>query len=143
MTDPAPNSISAELVLTGPTDQILAAKAAILRIPEDYPDVKLSARIETQVSSIEFIGDKSRIEFIGQRPAPEMTIEELIGHPDPGNSQVDRTRNNLRRAQIETVSQLVEKTEDDLLAITHFGQKSLDLVKEKLAEHGLSLKPIG
>ena len=33
-----------------------------------------------------------------------------------------------------------EKTEDDLLAITNFGQKSLDEVTEKLDERGLSLR---
>ena len=35
---------------------------------------------------------------------------------------------------------LVQKTEDDLLAITNFGQKSLDEVLQKLDERGLSLR---
>ena len=37
-------------------------------------------------------------------------------------------------------SHLVERTEDDLLAITNFGQKSLDEVIQKLDERGLSLR---
>jgi DNA-directed RNA polymerase subunit alpha len=51
----------------------------------------------------------------------------------------ERPRNCLRRAQIQTVGELVLKTEDDLLNITNFGQKSLEEVVAKLDELGLSL----
>jgi DNA-directed RNA polymerase subunit alpha len=51
----------------------------------------------------------------------------------------ERPRNCLKRAQVNTVGELLEKTEDDLLAITNFGQKSLDEVIAKLDERGLSL----
>ena len=52
----------------------------------------------------------------------------------------ERPRNCLRRAQIHTVGELVLKTEDDLLNITNFGQKSLEEVAAKLDELGLSLR---
>jgi DNA-directed RNA polymerase subunit alpha len=52
----------------------------------------------------------------------------------------ERPRNCLKRAQVNTVGELVQKTEDDLLAITNFGQKSLDEVLQKLDERGLSLR---
>jgi DNA-directed RNA polymerase subunit alpha len=52
----------------------------------------------------------------------------------------ERPRNCLKRAQVNTVGELVLKTEDDLLAITNFGQKSLDEVLQKLDERGLSLR---
>ena len=52
----------------------------------------------------------------------------------------ERPRNCLKRAQVNTVGELVQKTEDDLLAITNFGQKSLDEVILKLDERGLSLR---
>jgi DNA-directed RNA polymerase subunit alpha len=52
----------------------------------------------------------------------------------------ERPRNCLKRAQINTVGELVEKTPDDLLAITNFGQKSLDEVLAKLDERGLALR---
>jgi len=52
----------------------------------------------------------------------------------------ERPRNCLKRAQVDTIGQLLEKTEDDLLAVTNFGQKSLDEVIEKLDERGLSLR---
>jgi DNA-directed RNA polymerase subunit alpha len=52
----------------------------------------------------------------------------------------ERPRNCLKRAQVNSVGELLQKTEDDLLAITNFGQKSLDEVIEKLDERGLSLR---
>src|ERR1700737_4206614 len=52
----------------------------------------------------------------------------------------ERPRNCLKRAQVNTVGELVTKTEDDLLAITNFRQKSLDEVLQKLDERGLSLR---
>jgi DNA-directed RNA polymerase subunit alpha len=52
----------------------------------------------------------------------------------------ERPRNCLKRAQVNTVGELVQKSEDDLLAITNFGQKSLDEVLLKLDERGLSLR---
>jgi DNA-directed RNA polymerase subunit alpha len=51
----------------------------------------------------------------------------------------ERPRNCLRRAQVKTVGEIVQKTEDDLLNITNFGQKSLEEVIAKLDELGLSL----
>ena len=52
----------------------------------------------------------------------------------------ERPRNCLKRAQVNSVGELVTRTEDDLLAITNFGQKSLDEVIAKLDERGLSLR---
>ena len=65
-------------------------------------------------------------------PDLDLAIEEL--------DLSERPRNCLKRAQINTVGELVNKTEEDLLAITNFGQKSLDEVLQKLDERGLSLR---
>ncbi|HET7524046.1 MAG TPA: DNA-directed RNA polymerase subunit alpha [Acidimicrobiales bacterium] len=65
-------------------------------------------------------------------PDLDLLIEEL--------DLSERPRNCLKRAQVNTVGELVQKTEDDLLAITNFGQKSLDEVLQKLDERGLSLR---
>ena len=65
-------------------------------------------------------------------PDLELPIEEL--------DLSERPRNCLKRAQVNTVGELVQKSEDDLLAITNFGQKSLDEVLQKLDERGLSLR---
>ena len=68
-------------------------------------------------------------------PDLDLAIEEL--------DLSERPRNCLKRAQINTVGELVNKTEDDLLAITNFGQKSLDEVLAKLDERGLALRNKG
>jgi DNA-directed RNA polymerase subunit alpha len=65
-------------------------------------------------------------------PDLELPIEDL--------DLTERPRNCLKRAQINTIGELLDKTADDLLAITNFGDKSLDEVIEKLDERGLSLR---
>lgn len=68
------------------------------------------------------------------------TPAEVAGLPIEDLDLTERARNCLRRAQIYTIGELVAKTEDDLLAITNFGQKSLDEVIPKLDERGLALR---
>jgi DNA-directed RNA polymerase subunit alpha len=65
-------------------------------------------------------------------PDLDLPIEEL--------DLSERPRNCLKRARIDSIGQLVQKTEDDLLAITNFGSKSLEEVIQKLDERGLSLR---
>jgi DNA-directed RNA polymerase subunit alpha len=63
--------------------------------------------------------------------ALDMTIEEL--------DLSVRSFNCLKRAEINTVAQLAEKTEDDMMKVRNLGRKSLEEVKKKLEELGLSL----
>jgi DNA-directed RNA polymerase subunit alpha len=65
-------------------------------------------------------------------PDLDLAIEEL--------DLSERPRNCLKRARVDSIGQLVQKTEDDLLAITNFGAKSLEEVIQKLDERGLSLR---
>ena len=51
-----------------------------------------------------------------------------------------RSYNCLKRVGIETIGDLVTKTESELAAIPNFGKKSIEEVKETLAQHGLSLR---
>ena len=46
----------------------------------------------------------------------------------------------MKRAQINTVGELIQRTPDELLSITNFGQKSLDEVLVRLDERGLALR---
>ena len=62
-----------------------------------------------------------------------MTIEEL--------DLSVRSFNCLKRAGINTVEDLINKTEDDMMKVRNLGKKSLDEVKAKLEELGLSLRP--
>ncbi|HWB73112.1 MAG TPA: DNA-directed RNA polymerase subunit alpha [Egibacteraceae bacterium] len=54
-----------------------------------------------------------------------------------------RSYNCLKREGVSTVGELVQKSEQDLLDIRNFGQKSIEEVKQKLAEMGLSLADYG
>jgi DNA-directed RNA polymerase subunit alpha len=81
--------------------------------------------------------------------AAALDLGEVIGstagspdldHPIEDLDLSERPRNCLKRAQVNTIGELVMKTHDDLLNITNFGQKSLDEVIAKLDERGLSLR---
>ncbi|MDA8102185.1 MAG: DNA-directed RNA polymerase subunit alpha [Nitrospiraceae bacterium] len=65
-------------------------------------------------------------------PDLDLPIEDL--------ELTERPRNCLKRAQINTIGELLSRSADDLLAITNFGQKSLDEVVGKLTERGLQLR---
>ena len=51
-----------------------------------------------------------------------------------------RSYNCLKRVGIETIGDLVMKTENELAAIPNFGKKSIEEVKETLQQHGLNLR---
>jgi DNA-directed RNA polymerase subunit alpha len=61
----------------------------------------------------------------------EMTIEEL--------DLSVRSFNCLKRANINTVEDLISKTEDEMIKVRNLGRKSLEEVVHKLAMMGLSL----
>jgi DNA-directed RNA polymerase subunit alpha len=66
-------------------------------------------------------------------PSPE---DELIEELELGV----RSYNCLKREGIQTIGDLVSKTEAELLNIPNFGKKSIDEVKEKLESRGLALR---
>lgn len=61
----------------------------------------------------------------------EMTIEDL--------DLSVRSFNCLKRAGIDTVAELVQKSEEDMMKVRNLGRKSLEEVKKKLIELGLAL----
>ena len=79
-----------------------------------------------------------------------LELDEVVQQDVAGQEHLDlpiealdlseRPRNCLRRAQVQTVGELIEKSEEDLLNITNFGQKSLEEVTAKLDELGFSLR---
>ncbi len=71
---------------------------------------------------------------------PEAAGQEHLDLPIEALDLSERPRNCLRRAQVQTVGELIEKSEDELLNITNFGQKSLEEVVAKLDELGFSLR---
>jgi len=52
-----------------------------------------------------------------------------------------RSLNCLKRAGVRTVGDLIQYTEEDVMKLKNFGSKSLDEIKDRLAEYGLGLRP--
>ena len=89
----------------------------------------LARELNTAAEGIEIGPSPQETEYIA---AYSMPIEDL-------NFSV-RSYNCLKRQEIHTVGELAECTESDLLDIRNFGQKSINEVKIKLANLGLTLK---
>jgi DNA-directed RNA polymerase subunit alpha len=97
------------------------------------------ATLKALVELVEHMSDEPQGLELGEVGTPASTSPDL-DLPIEDLDLSERPRNCLKRAQVNTVGELLLKSEDDLLAITNFGQKSLDEVIEKLDERGLSLR---
>ncbi len=118
------------LVLDIETDGSITAREALASAGATLQSlVTLVAEMSDEPQGLE-LGEVS-ITHAGS-PDLDLLIEDL--------DLSERPRNCLKRAQVNTVGELLLKSEDDLLAVTNFGQKSLDEVIQKLDERGLSLK---
>lgn len=103
--------------------------------------VSIGAKIMQEHLNL-FIGlgsDVDEMEFMIEKDedrkvkALEMPIEDL--------ELSVRSFNCLKRASINTVEELTQRSEEDMMKVRNLGMKSLVEVKNKLAELGLSLKP--
>ena len=98
-----------------------------------------AATLRSLIQLIEEVSDEPRGLELGEIVSvtqPDAEAELMVDDLE----LTERPRNCLKRAQINTLNELLERTPDDLLAITNFGEKSLDEVIAKLDEHGLSLR---
>jgi DNA-directed RNA polymerase subunit alpha len=89
----------------------------------------LARELNVEAEGIE-IGPRYEVEVTGE--GLDIRIEEL--------DLTVRSFNCLKREGINTLAQLVNLTEHQLMNIRNFGQKSVDEVLEKLVERGLQLK---
>jgi len=118
------------LVLDIETDGSITAREALASAGATLQSlVTLVAEMSDEPQGLE-LGEVS-VTHAGS-PDLDLLIEDL--------DLSERPRNCLKRAQVNTVGELLLKSEDDLLAVTNFGQKSLDEVIQKLDERGLSLR---
>jgi DNA-directed RNA polymerase subunit alpha len=76
---------------------------------------------------------------LGPEPGEE-EASGVLAQPIEDMDLTVRSYNCLKREGVATVGDLVQKTEEDLLEIRNFGQKSIDEVKAKLEDLGLSLR---
>ncbi|MHB1486463.1 MAG: DNA-directed RNA polymerase subunit alpha [Acidimicrobiales bacterium] len=119
-----------QLILDIETDGSIAPREALASAADTLRSlVGLVAEISDDPQGLE-LGDLGAA--TSGSPDLDLPIEDL--------DLSERPRNCLKRAQVNTIGELVGRTIDDLLAITNFGQKSLDEVIQRLDERGLSLR---
>ncbi len=105
------------------------------------PRAAIAEAAGTLINRLAIFADPDSTKLLGEpveeEPPPgggmhEIMIEELeLGV---------RSYNCLKRVGVETIGDLISKTEAELSAIPNFGKKSIEEVKENLAAHGLGLR---
>ena len=126
----------------------------------DYDKLRLDVTTDGSISPKDAIGQASeilirqlaiftdidRIEGFGEAAATDGAQPEIPLAHGMENFPIEelelgvRSYNCLKRVGIETIGDLVVKTESELAAIPNFGKKSVEEVKETLAAHGLTLR---
>jgi DNA-directed RNA polymerase subunit alpha len=122
------------------------------------PQAALREAAEILISSLSIFTDEDRIEELRAGPGGMSALDNgagagaaLGGPAGRGGSPMDdilieelelgvRSYNCLKRAGIQTVGDLVSKSEGELAAIPNFGKKSIDEVIETLTQRGLTLR---
>jgi DNA-directed RNA polymerase subunit alpha len=105
-------------------DEALSLSAKIL-----IEHFKLFMTLTDHANNVEIMVEKEEDK---KEKVLEMTIEEL--------DLSVRSYNCLKRAGINTVQELTERTMDDMMKVRNLGRKSLEEVEQKLAALGLGLK---
>jgi DNA-directed RNA polymerase subunit alpha len=122
------------------------------------PQAALREAAEIMISSMSIFTDADRIEELRAGPVALGGIDAngagagaaALTGARPGNPMDDilieelelgvRSYNCLKRAGIQTVGDLISKSEGELAAIPNFGKKSIDEVIETLGQRGLGLR---
>jgi DNA-directed RNA polymerase subunit alpha len=79
----------------------------------------------------------------GEQGPTVVVSPEIYQTPIERLDLTPRTLNCLKRAQVNRVGEVLEMSDDDLLRIRNFGDKSLQELREKLAERGIGVYPRG
>src|SRR6184192_2420399 len=112
------------------------------------PKDAIAQASEVLIRQLAIFTDLDRIEGFGEAAAaagdgaqPEMPLAHgMENFPIEELELGVRSYNCLKRVGIETIGDLVVKTESELAAIPNFGKKSVEEVKETLSAHGLTLR---
>jgi DNA-directed RNA polymerase subunit alpha len=111
------------------------------------PRDAIGAAAEILIRQLAIFTDLERIEGFGEAGAaaeaagPEVSLAHgMENFPIEELELGVRSYNCLKRVGIETIGDLVVKSENELAAIPNFGKKSIEEVKETLQAHGLTLR---
>lgn len=120
----------------------------------DYDKLLLEIQTDGTITPKDALGQAAQIligqlQFFVELDHPVQRVDATKGMiPGPIPTQLQempievldlssRTYNCLKRSQITTVGQVLQMSEDELLGLRNFGQKSLVELQDKLAEHGI------
>ncbi|HUA11853.1 MAG TPA: DNA-directed RNA polymerase subunit alpha [Solirubrobacteraceae bacterium] len=118
------------------------------------PQAALREAAELLISQLAIFTDADRIEELRAAPGGQLDANGIAAVPGAAPALQSeewgilieelelgvRSYNCLKRAGIQTVGDLLSKSEAELNAIPNFGQKSIDEVVDTLAARGLSLR---
>ena len=114
-------------VLTNGT--ITAKEAVSLAAKVLNEHLKLFIEMSDEAKNAEILVERPEVK---KEKVLEMSIDDLVLSV--------RSYNCLKRAGIDTVEDLIHRTEEDMIKVRNLGRKSLEEVIQKLAALGLSLK---
>jgi DNA-directed RNA polymerase subunit alpha len=109
------------------------------------PKDALAQAAEILIRQLAIFTDIEKIEGFGEAAQAEAAAEPSLAH-GMENFPIEelelgvRSYNCLKRVGIETIGDLVSKSENELASIPNFGRKSIEEVKETLVTHGLTLR---
>jgi DNA-directed RNA polymerase subunit alpha len=112
------------------------------------PTTALREASEILIKTLAIFSDPDRVEELTAREPVAVEIEADTPDPVGGDNDIlidelelsVRSFNCLKRAGVETIGQLLQKSESELGAIPNFGQKSIDEVIENLQGRGYELR---
>ena len=112
------------------------------------PSTALREASEILIKSLAIFSDPDRVEELTAREPvePEVPVDAPAATGGDNDILIDelelsvRSFNCLKRAGIETIGELLQKSESELAAIPNFGQKSIDEVIENLGGRGYELR---
>ncbi|MGB6544679.1 MAG: DNA-directed RNA polymerase subunit alpha, partial [Candidatus Acidiferrales bacterium] len=132
-----------------------SVEAARLGQMTDYEKLSLEVWTNGAITPQDSIGLASKLVkdhmsiFINFEEQPEISEESIEPYNDPRVEHLDRSveelelsvrsYNCLKNANIQTIRELVQKSENEMLKTKNFGRKSLNEIKEILQKMGLSL----
>jgi DNA-directed RNA polymerase subunit alpha len=107
------------------------------------PRDAIAEAAEILIRQLAIFTDIDKIEGFGEQAEAEAEAPQAHGMENFPIEELElgvRSYNCLKRVGIETIGDLVSKTENELAAIPNFGKKSIEEVRETLQAHGLTLR---
>jgi DNA-directed RNA polymerase subunit alpha len=107
------------------------------------PRDAIAEAAEILIRQLAIFTDIDKMEGFGEAAEAEAEAPQAHGMENFPIEELElgvRSYNCLKRVGIETIGDLVSKSEGELAAIPNFGKKSIEEVRETLAAHGLNLR---